>query len=175
MKLPVRYFGHPDLRKKAQVVEKITPEIIKIAEDMVETMVSMENAIGFAGPQLGVPLRIFVIREEKCVADDEYVFAEPEVIINPVLSNPSKEIITMVEGCMSLPALQVDVDRPDTIHVKYQNLKGEYKEEALEGFRARMFMHENDHINGVLIIDRIDSKQRRAVEPLLKKIKSKYN
>lgn len=176
MKLPVRYYGHPDLRKKAKEVEAITPEIVKVVEDMIETMLSFDNAIGFAGPQLGIPFRIFVIREEKSLPDNQFYFAEPEVIINPVMSAPSKETEEMLEGCMSIPGLQVPVVRPKTIHVRYQNVKGEFIEEDLRGFRARMFMHENDHLNGVLTIDRVaDPKLRKEVEPLLRKIKEKYS
>ena len=68
------------MRQKVKPIEDITPEIVKIAEDMVETMLSFDNAIGFAGPQLGVPLRIFFIREEKEISEGQYEFADPEVI-----------------------------------------------------------------------------------------------
>jgi peptide deformylase len=173
-KLPIRYYGHSDLRVKAKPVEHITPEIVQICNDMLETMLSLDNAIGFAGPQLGVLLRIFVIREEKFLPNNEYYFGEPEVIINPVLSNPSKELVSMSEGCMSLPGLHVEVVRPKSIHVRYQNIKGEFIEEELHDFRARMFMHENDHLNGVLIIDRTDPKERKRVEPVLRAMKQKY-
>lgn len=172
--LPVRYYGHPDLRQKAKVIEAITPEVIKTAEEMIAKMLSFENCIGFAGPQLGVLERIFVIREEKFLPDDKYYYGEPEVIINPVLSKPSKEVETMLEGCMSLPNLHVEVTRPVSIHVRYQNLKGEFIEENLTDFRARMFMHENDHLNGVLHIDRMDPRERKKIEPILKAMKEKY-
>lgn len=171
-KLQVRYFGHPDLRLKAKPVEKITPEIIELCESMLETMISFENAIGFAGTQLGVLYRIFVIREEIQQPDGKYTFAAPEVIINPVLSKPSQAHISMIEGCMSIPNVHVEVLRPESIHVRYQNLKGEFIDEELKDFRARMFMHENDHLNGVLIVDRIDPKERKTIEPVLKKIKN---
>lgn len=173
--LPIRYYGHPDLRKKAKPVEKITPEIERTCERMLAKMLSMENCIGFAGPQLGIGLRIFVIREEKSLPDDKYYLGEPEVIINPVLSSPSEEMVSMVEGCMSLPNLHVEVIRPQSIHVRYQNLLGEIIEEDLTDFRARMFMHENDHLNGVLHIDRMDPKARKQIEPLLREMKQKYN
>lgn len=174
-KLPLRYYGHSDLRAKAKPVEEITPEVIEICKKMLETMVSMDNCIGFAGPQLGILLRIFVIREEKFLPDNKYYFAEPEVIINPVLTEPSKETETMLEGCMSLPGLHVEVTRPKSIRVRYQNMKGEFIEEELTEFRARMFMHENDHLNGVLHIDRMDPKERKKIEPLLREMKQKYN
>lgn len=173
--LPTRYYGHPDLRMKAKPVETITPEIIKICEGMLAKMLSLDNCIGFAGPQLGIPLRIFVIREEKFLPNDKFYFGPPEVIINPVLTNPSKETETMIEGCMSLPGLHVEVTRPQSIHVRYQNMKGEFVEEELKDFRARMFMHENDHLNGVLFIDRMDPKERKKIEPALKDLKKKYD
>ncbi|EKE08112.1 MAG: hypothetical protein ACD_17C00342G0006, partial [uncultured bacterium] len=105
----IRYYGHPDLRKKAKLVGKLTPEILEICEKMLEKMLSLSHCIGFAGPQLGVNLRIFVIREEKFLPDGGYYFAEPEVIINPVFSQPSQELETMTEGCMSLPGIHVEV------------------------------------------------------------------
>lgn len=175
MKLPIHYYGHPILRQKATPIGEITPEIIKMAQDMLETMLSLENAIGFAGPQLGIPLRIFVIREEKMDANENYYLGPPEVIINPVLTKPSSEMTSMLEGCMSLPKLHVEVIRPADIHVSYQNLKGETVQEHLSGFRARMFMHENDHLNGVLTIDRMDSRERKKIEPALRQIKQKYS
>lgn len=174
-KYKLRYYGHPDLRVKAKPVEEFTPEIEQICKDMVETMLSAENCIGFAGPQLGVILRIFVIREEIFLPDNEYSFGDPEVIINPVLTSPSQEQEEMVEGCMSLPNLHVPVVRPKSIHVRYQNVKGEFIEEELKDFRARMFMHENDHLNGVLHIDRMDPKERKKIEPILRAMKQKYN
>lgn len=174
-KLQIRYYGHPDLRTKAKPVETLTPEIVELCQQMVETMVSMDNAIGFAGPQLGILLRIFVIREEKFLPDNKFILGDPEVIINPVLSAPSKEQVLMQEGCMSLPGLHVGVVRPQSIRVKYMNLKGEMVEEELKDFRARMFMHENDHLNGVLTIDRMDSQERKQIEPILRAMKEKYN
>jgi peptide deformylase len=173
-KLSIRYYGHPDLRMKAKPIEAITDQIVATCNNMVQMMLSLDNCIGFAGPQLGINLRVFVIREEKFLPDGGYYFAEPEVIINPVLSAPSSELVSMVEGCMSLPGLHVEVIRPEKIHVRYQNLKGEFIEEDLHDFRGRMFMHENDHLNGVLHIDRMDPKERKKIEPILRAMKEKY-
>lgn len=174
-KFQIRYYGHKDLRVKAKEVEAVTPEIVRLCEDMLEMMLSLDNCIGFAGPQLGILKRIFVIREEKFLPNNQYEFGPPEVIINPVLTAPSEEVETMLEGCMSLPNLHVEVTRPKSIHVRYQNIKGEFVEERLDDFRARMFMHENDHLNGVLHIDRMDPKERKKIEPLLRAMKQKYN
>ena len=75
---------------------------------------------------------------------------------------------------MSLPGLHVDVARPKSISVRYQNREGEWIEEKLDDFRARMFMHENDHLNGVLMVDRIDPALRKEIEPLLRAMKKKF-
>ena len=174
-KFPIRYYGHPDLRAKAKPIEILTSKVLQICEEMVEMMLSLDNCIGFAGPQLGVLLRVFVIREEKFLPNDEYYFGPPEVILNPTISRPSKETVTMQEGCMSLPGLHVTVTRPKSVHVRYQNMKGEWVEENPTEFRARMFMHENDHLNGVLHIDRMDPKERKELEPVLRAMKQKYN
>ncbi len=152
----------------------IDEEIVKLANDMIETMIHY-NGIGLAGPQVGKLLRIIVIREEIMAPDGNYYLREPEVIINPVISSPSKETEAMLEGCLSLPRLHIEVTRPKKITVRYQNLKGEFIEEELDTFRGRMMMHENDHLNGVLTIDRMDPKERKKVEPFLRQIKDKYN
>jgi peptide deformylase len=170
MKRPIYYYGHPVLRVKAKLIAKIDEEIIQLANDMIETMIHY-NGIGLAAPQIGVSLRIFVIREEILNPDGNYSLGPNEVIINPVLSSPSKETETMLEGCLSLPKLHVEVSRPKKITVRYQNLKGEYLEETLDTFRGRMMMHENDHLNGVLTIDRMDPKERKKIDPFLREIK----
>ena len=174
MKLTVLYYGHPALRGKAQTIETINDEIVRLANDMIETMLH-HDGIGLAGPQVGKLLRIFVMREEFFDNVGNYSFGPPEVIINPVLTDPSKEIESMLEGCMSLPKLHIPVTRPKKIRIRYQNLKGEFIEEYLETFRGRMMMHENDHLNGVLTIDRMDPKERRKLEPILRAMKQKYN
>jgi peptide deformylase len=173
-KLELRRYDDPVLRKKAEPIDAITPEIERLAQDMIDTMVS-SNGVGLAGPQVGRLLRIFIIRDEKLDPAGDYVLGPPEVIINPTLSNPSEEKVSMVEGCLSLPGLYVEVIRPKKIHVRYMNLKGEWVEEHLDEFRARVTMHENDHLNGVLTIDRIDKKKRKMVEPNLMAIKKKYH
>ncbi|MBS0625324.1 MAG: peptide deformylase [Verrucomicrobia bacterium] len=174
MLLKVVLYGDPVLRTKASPIAEITPEIQKLAQDMIETMIAV-NGVGLAGPQVGRSLRIFVIQEEIMGPNGEFSFKPPEVIINPVLSKPSSETQTGPEGCLSIPGIHVEVERPLRIHVRYQNLKGEFLEEDLDHFRARMFMHENDHLNGTLMIDRIPPNYRNKVDPFLRKIKSKVS
>jgi peptide deformylase len=173
-KLLVRKYEDPVLRKQALPIEAITPEIEKLGRDMIETMI-LHKGVGLAGPQVGIMLRIFIIQDERVNEIGEWIVSEPEIIINPVLSKPSQEKEVMQEGCLSLPGLHVDVVRPREIHIRYQNIKGEWVEEQVTDFRARVMMHENDHLNGVLTIDRMDKKERKKVEPLLQAIDKKYH
>jgi peptide deformylase len=173
-KFIVRRYNDPVLRAKALPIETITPEIEKLGRDLIETMI-LYKGVGLAAPQVGILLRIFVIQDERLDEKGEWIGCEPEVIINPVLSKPSSEKTVMQEGCISLPGLYLDVSRPETIHIRYQNIKGEWVEELLQGFRARVMMHENDHLNGVLTFDRIDKKERKKVESQLQAIDKKYH
>ena len=132
------------------------------------------NGVGLAGPQVGYALRIYVFRDEWMNDQGHYELGPPEVAINPVLSAPSKETETMLEGCLSLPNLHVNVARPKKIHIRYQTLKGDFVEKDLEGFIARVNMHENDHLNGVLHIDRAPPKERKALESALLKLKQQH-
>jgi peptide deformylase len=173
MQLPLRYYGDPILRQKAQNIERITPEIIQLAQDMIETMIA-HNGVGLAGPQVGQLLRIYVCRDEKKNFEGEYELGEPKVMINPILTNPSLETAAQLEGCLSIPGLHVNVERPQKIRIRYQTLEGTFAEEELSDFFARVNMHENDHLNGVLHFDRASPQDRKKAEPILRQIKKKY-
>ena len=172
--LPIRHYDDPILRTKAKPIESITPEIIQLAQDMIETMI-FANGVGLAAPQIGQLLRIFVIRDEKHIQGDEYQLGPAEVMINPILSNFSKEKDSMLEGCLSLPGLHVDVSRPVCINIRYQNLKGEWIEEKAKNFRARVMMHENDHLDGLMTIQRISKVEQKKIQSELLAIKKRYH
>jgi peptide deformylase len=174
MKLRLHYYGDAVLRTKAKEIAEITPEIQRLGQDMIAFMIE-HNGVGLAGPQVGKLLRIYVFRDEWLNPNGQYELGPPQIAINPVLSSPSKETETMLEGCLSLPNLHIQVPRPKKIQIRYQNLKGEFIEEHLEGFIARVNMHENDHLNGVLHIDRASPKDRKAIEPELQNLKKKYH
>ena len=98
-KLKIHYYDDPVLRAKAKTIEEITPEIIQLAQDMVEAMIEY-NGVGLAAPQIGELLRIYVFRDEWLNENGQYELGQPQVAINPVLSAPSKETETMLEGCL---------------------------------------------------------------------------
>ena len=172
--LPIHFYGDPVLRKKAEPIEKIDDEIIAFAEELTKAMIHY-NGVGLAAPQVGKLIRMYVFRNEWLDQEGKYHLGEPNIVINPVLTLPSKETETMVEGCLSVPKLHVKVTRPKKIRIRYQNLQGEFIEKDLEGFLARVNMHENDHLNGVLHIDRATPKDRKALEAELQAIKAKYS
>ncbi len=174
MKLNVRYYGDPILRQKAEPVEKITEEIRQLCLDMCETMLSF-NGIGLAAPQVGRLLRIFISNVAWEDERGELHLSEPKIYINPVLTAPSDTTAERSEGCLSIPKLYAAVDRPLTIHLDALDIEGNPFSEDCYGYVARNRMHENDHLNGVLFIDRIKGKRRSQLEPALRLIKQQYS
>ena len=174
MKLPIIYYGNPVLRVKCEPIKKITDDIRKLAMDMIETM-DASNGIGLAAPQVGRPIRMFVLRNYIDAEDGSVSVSDPIVYINPRLIDPSQELIEDVEGCLSIPGMRQPVMRPYSITVEATDLNGNTFRETIEGYNARVRMHENDHINGVLFVDRLEPSLKRKIEPELKAIKKKYN
>lgn len=178
MKLKLRYYGDPVLRKRAEPIVEVTDEIREIAESMIELIRDPAlNAIGIAAPQVGILLRMFVsfVYPDKEDGEPNYQFDKPLVFINPKLSEPSYELEQMSEGCLSLPKMRADVIRPHAIDFEATDLEGNVIKERNVGFLARHRMHEIDHLNGVLYIDRIKGKARTMLEPQLRRLKKEYS
>lgn len=139
----LRFEGDEILRKRSREIESIDDKIKLLAEDMLETMYK-EEGVGLAGPQIGMLKRIIVVD----IGDG------PIVAINPVITAQDGEEIDL-EGCLSVPGKSGNVKRPYAVEVKYLDLDGSEKSIAAEGFLARAFCHEIDHLNGVLYIDKL--------------------
>jgi len=174
MLLPIYHYGHSVLRKHCTPIKEITDEIRKLAQDMIETM-DKTNGIGLAAPQVGYPIRMFVCRDYIFGEEGNWTVSAPKVFINPTLSSPSDRILTDTEGCLSFPKLRLEIDRPDRIVVEALDIHGNLFREEVEGYNARVRMHENDHINGVLFIDRLDASTRKKLDPILRDIKKKHS
>lgn len=174
MLLKILYYGDPILRKHCEPVTEITEEIRKLAKDMIDTM-DKNNGIGLAAPQVGHNIRMFVLRNYIFAEDGNWTLSDPKVYINPKLTSPGENTLVDTEGCLSLPGIRLKVVRPDKITVEAMDLEGRTFVEEIEGYNARVRMHENDHINGVLFIDRVDVNTRKKVEPILRDIKKKYS
>jgi peptide deformylase len=167
VELPIIKLGHTTLRKEADRVEVFDDKLENFVKDLIETMVINEG-IGLAATQVNVRKQVFVI--DKSLIQEEW---SPQAYVNPeILESHGTE--TLEEGCLSIPEIRAEVERPFTIKVKYQNLKGETIYEELEGLYARVFQHEHDHLHGILFIDRIDQLKRKLLEPQIKEIEGVY-
>ena len=162
--LPLAFYGDPILREKARAVEEITPEIQKLALAMIETMDAL-NGMGIAAPQVKQPLRMFITRP---FVNEAY--EDPKVFINPEIIFSSKECRQEVEGCLSIPSLRGKVERPSEVTVQYTTLEGQRVEEHFSLWPARTFLHEYDHIEGILYVDRLAKEEKEAFAPFLKNL-----
>jgi len=163
--LPIKIYGEQILRKKASEIANIDGELVKFMDDLNQTMLTA-NGLGLAANQVGRAIRAFAI--DLTHFD---VLAEPQVIINPEVMEV-KGVVTGEEGCLSFPGLYQIIERPQKVTIKSLNIDGkEYYYEA-EGLVARVILHEIDHLNGVLFIDKLSSAQRNLIKGKLSKIKA---
>jgi len=170
------YYGHSGLRRRCLEITRITDQILQIAKDLVETVLSL-NGAGLAAPQIGEYIRMFAVCYDNGTSEGGVaILSQPKIYINPKLSEPSEETLTCEEGCLSIPGIYEKINRPAEITVEAMDLSGNIFVEKATMWRARSVMHENDHLNGTLFIDRISqNKERKKIEPELKKIKKTYN
>ncbi len=173
MKLPLVYYGHPILRKKAKPVEVFDEKLLELIENMKETVQAFRG-IGLSAPQVGVSQAILLTNMP--LKDEElgYRPGVPQIYINPRIESVSEESWFEEEGCLSIPKIYIGVERPLRITLSAQNERGEWRTESLEGWRAKVLLHENDHLNGVLFIDRIVRRDRKRIEKELELIRKKF-
>ena len=145
------------LRQVSKPVAEIDANIRGLVGDMFETM-DEAPGIGLAAIQVGVPARVVVMDLSKRETE-----AEPRVFINPEITWSSEEKSTYEEGCLSIPEIHEDVERPARVKVKYLDLEGKPHEEDAEGLFATCIQHEVDHLNGVLFIDHISKLKRDRI------------
>lgn len=174
MKLPLAYFGDPILRIKGKHIPIIDDTIQKLANDMIETM-EAHNGCGLAAPQVHHSLSLFVTCIPRFLDDESIQPGKVRVFINPKILSYSKEMWICDEGCLSIPGLTECVSRPLEINIQATDLSGQQFEETFTEFDAHVILHENDHVNGVLYIDRLPSKRKKEIEAHLKTIKKKYH
>ena len=142
----------PVLRRKARKVTEFGAELQTLIDDMVDTMREAPG-VGLAAPQVDQPLRVIVIEYNDNEEDED---APPKLytLVNPEITRYSPETEVGVEGCLSIPGFVGDVERPLEIVVKAQNRRGQAVRIKADGWLARIFQHEVDHLNGVLFTDR---------------------
>jgi peptide deformylase len=147
MTYPIYVYGHPVLRKVAQDIDRNYPELEKFIADMFETMYKSDG-LGLAAPQVGRSVRLFVIDGEPLAED------HPE----------------MNEGCLSLPGLHEEIDRESEIRIQYYDPQWNFHDEVYNGYKARVVLHEYDHLDGILFTDRLSPLRRRLVKGKLNDI-----
>ena len=153
----IKTLKDPVLRKTAHKIEKVTPELRKLIEDLFETM-HAHNGVGLAAPQVGISKRLFVVEVE----------AHPEIpgsgvryaLINPEITQFSPEREVGQEGCLSIPGWRGDVERATRVIVRGMDGEGKRIKLEVEGYVARAMQHELDHLDGVLFIDKLIAPDR---------------
>jgi peptide deformylase len=151
MALDIRTFGDPVLKTRAAPVETFDDSLAHLTEEMLDTM-RENDGVGLAANQVGRLKRVLVASVE----DEDYV------IVNPVLSDRAETTERVQEGCLSIPGINVEVDRPTAVTVTGQDASGEPLRIEAQDMLARVLQHEVDHLDGVLILDRTDRQSRKA-------------
>ena len=152
--LPIRTIGDPVLRSRSKEVEEITDKTKELIDNMIDSMEAAEG-IGLAAPQIGVLQRVIIVQ-----IDDDL-----KVTINPVAVKKEGESVAE-EGCLSVPGKTGLVKRAEKVTINGLNPEGEAVKYELEGLKARAFLHEIDHLNGTLFIDKaLEIKEEEEVDP----------
>lgn len=153
----IRLVGDPVLRQPAAAVTEIDARLVRLAADMVTTMYEAPG-IGLAAPQVGVQKRMFVY--------DLHDDTGPHTIVNPVISEARGEWV-FEEGCLSVPGLSWEIIRPWEVHLTGLDLDGNEVSFEADDLLARMFQHEVDHLDGVLLLERLDADQAKEAKRVL--------
>jgi peptide deformylase len=164
--LPVLKYPAPGLKRKSRPVDKIGEEIFRLVDEMIEAMMNDEG-VGLAANQVGSEARIFVMNT---TPSEEQV--KSMVFINPVVLNQEGEIVDE-EGCLSFPDLYLNIARPQKVRVYAKDLYNEGFVIDLAGMLARAAMHEMDHLNGILFIERAAATEREKIEKYVEEINKK--
>lgn len=175
MILPIRAYGDPVLKKKAKDITPDYPELKTLIDNMFETMYD-SHGIGLAGPQVGLDIRLFVIDIRPLAEDEDYVDIADElkdfkkVFINAKILEEKGCEWKFNEGCLSIPDVREDVSRKETIVIEYYDENFVKHTEEFSDIRARVIQHEYDHIEGVLLTDRLSPLKKKILQGRLNKI-----
>lgn len=176
MILPVVAYGDPVLRKKAEPITKDYPNLDALLENMKETMHGAFG-VGLAAPQIGLPIRLFLVDTEPFSEDEVYTEEEQEQLksfqrtfINAEILEEEGDEWAFNEGCLSIPDVREDVFRQPKVTIKYQDENFKTHTEVYDGLIARVVQHEYDHIEGVLFTDKLSSLKKRLIKGKLANI-----
>ena len=182
MILPIIAYGDAVLRKVAEDIDKEYPKLNELIANMWETMYNA-NGVGLAAPQIGLPIRLFLVDTSPFADDEELTESEKEqldgfkqVFINAQIAEETGEAWAFNEGCLSIPDVREDVSRKGTIKMTYFDENFKRHEQTFDGLLARVIQHEYDHIEGILFTDKLSSLKKRMIKGRLSNIsKGKIN
>ncbi|MEM6745673.1 MAG: peptide deformylase [Pseudomonadota bacterium] len=162
---PILIHPDPRLKKVAEAVEAVDDDLRRLIDDMLETMYDAPG-IGLAAPQIGVSRRLFVMDVAPKDGDPE-----PMAFVNPRILEASEETEVYEEGCLSIPEIFEDVERPARVTMRWTDREGAVREAEFDGLAATCAQHELDHLNGKLFIDHLSSLKRGMITQKMKKLK----
>ena len=163
---PILLHPDPRLKKVCPRIDAVTPDLRKLAEDMLETMYQAPG-VGLAAPQVGVLSRVFVM---DCVKDPDQA-PQPMVLINPEVVWASDAQTRYEEGCLSIPEQFAEIERPAEVRMRWTDLDGETREQLFSGLWATCAQHELDHLDGKLFIDYLGPIKRQMITRKMQKLK----
>jgi peptide deformylase len=161
---PILIHPDPRLKKPCDPVAEITPDLRRLADDMLETMYEAPG-IGLAAPQVAVMKRILTM---DCIKEGT---PQPMVLVNPRITWASEDLASYEEGCLSIPDQYAEVKRPAIVRVAWLDLDGKAREEQFEGLWATCVQHEIDHLDGKLFIDYLGPLKRQMITRKMEKLK----
>ena len=165
MILPVFAYGHPVLRKLCEEISPTYPEINKLIEDMFETTKNAQG-IGLAAPQIGIPIRLFIVDGSPIAKEEENEELENfrKVFINAEMLSEDGDAWDFNEGCLSIPEIREPVSRKPYINIRYYDAEFNQHIERFSDIQARIIQHEYDHIEGKLFVDHLNALKRRLLK-----------
>lgn len=176
MILPIIAYGDPVLRKLGEEIDRDYPNLSELIENMKETMHNAKG-VGLAAPQIGKAIRLFIIdaspfEDNEELEDEERMFLKDfkGIFINPEILEESGDEWAFGEGCLSIPNINEDVFREETIEIEYLDENFQAQKRTLNGLAARIFQHEYDHIEGVLFTDKLSTLKKRLLKKKLDNI-----
>ena len=162
MFLPIYVYGNSVLKKVAKPIDKDYPDLEKLIENMFDTM-TKSDGIGLAAPQIGKSIRLFVIDATPLAEDNPELSDFRKIFINAKITKYEGEEWTYNEGCLSVPDMHEDIDRPEKITIEYLDENFEAHTETFDGISARIIQHEYDHIEGKLFIEKVSPIRKRML------------
>ena len=178
MILPIIAYGHPVLKRKAEVINKDYPKLNELIENMFETMYNA-SGVGIAAPQIGLSIRLFIVDTNPFAEDDSLsdndrnqLKSFKKIFINPVIIDEKGDEWSFEEGCLSIPNIREGVLRQKQITIQYHDENFNKHTDSFDGLLARVIQHEYDHIEGVLFTDKLSSFKKQLLKKKLLKISS---